>query len=87
MKAFLYCESTDGGMVTHFYLEHQLDIFRAYLLGGLSVNMGPNDKAYRKAMGEDDLLLRVTSIMKVGDAVNHRIGVLIRLADDHSLVS
>lgn len=87
MKAFLFCETTDGGMVTHFYLEHQLENFQTYLLTGLGRNMGPNDKAYRQAMEEDTQLLKMAPHMPVGVCHNHRLGVFIRLADDHALVS
>lgn len=87
MKAFLYCETTDGGMLTHFYYEHQLENLHTYLLTGLGRHMGPNDKAYRQAMEEDKNLLKAAEVVEVGTALPHRLGVLIRLKDDHQLVS
>lgn len=84
MKVFLYCENTEGGMVVTTHMEHQLnDLLKLMAPRGFR----PGDKVFEDCKAEDDNLITAALIVEVGTVLPHRLGILVRLKDDHQPVS
>lgn len=81
MKTFLYCWCTEGGMDTLSYFG---DGGLAELAKHLEDQLGSKhaeEQWYKDLVLQDKKLLELASTMEVGEAIEHRVGVLIRLKD------
>lgn len=68
MKAFVYCETTEGGMDA--YIVHSAKDLTC-LYGWMS----------RDCKEEDEALVEWMETAEVGDYLDHRLGVIVRLKD------
>ena len=68
MKTFVYCRITDGGMEAHFV--HSANELQ-HLYGWMSAD----------CKSDDEELVAGMEKAEVGDLVNHRLGLAVRLKD------